>query len=182
MPNRSILGFCIVLAVLAHGASSRATGRPRPTVCSEAGIKGAAEGLCNAYCEALECDERSSRVFPRVFAKTCDRLADRFEAVAHQPLPCEPTECSECLTSGNRNVDCDLQDDRMDNGSCLSCSALSVAEYREALESAADLPLLLLRAEALGFAPFPLKPVLCVGESFRRAIEIHGPTLLFHVS
>lgn len=65
--------------------------RPRLVVdyeraCEAAGLRGSAFGLCNAYCEAVDCDGES----PRGSARACDRLADLFDrAGGGEPLPCE---------------------------------------------------------------------------------------------
>jgi hypothetical protein len=52
------------------------------TVCS--GLSGAAFGLCNAYCEAQDCD-----VHPR---PSCDQLRKNFLKITGSPIfPCDPT-------------------------------------------------------------------------------------------
>jgi hypothetical protein len=52
------------------------------SVCSE--LSGAAFGLCNAYCEALDCDS----VAPKASDRACDRVLANFNRVSDDPLPC----------------------------------------------------------------------------------------------
>jgi hypothetical protein len=65
--------------------------RPRLVVdytsaCEAAGLHGSAFGICNAYCEALDCDGPE----PRASRRACDQLARRFGArTGGSPLPCE---------------------------------------------------------------------------------------------
>lgn len=49
------------------------------------GLKGAASGLCLAYCEALECSSDTPRVAPAA----CDRLASLFGRIHGGVLPCD---------------------------------------------------------------------------------------------
>ncbi|HMB53739.1 MAG TPA: hypothetical protein VKU40_10500 [Thermoanaerobaculia bacterium] len=48
------------------------------------GQKGAAFGLCNAYCEAMDCDSAN----PQASQKACDRVAANYEKHAGSPPPC----------------------------------------------------------------------------------------------
>jgi hypothetical protein len=81
--------WIIVFCILAFGAGSASAktpdGKPpsRETVCDNE--KGAAFGLCNAYCEAMDCDD------PRVRAsnKACQAVKRNFEKKTGRPLPCE---------------------------------------------------------------------------------------------
>jgi hypothetical protein len=52
------------------------------TVCD--GQTGAAFGLCNAYCEAMDCDSGS----PQASANACSKVESRFTQITGQPLPC----------------------------------------------------------------------------------------------
>lgn len=47
---------------------------------------GAAFGLCNAYCEAMDCDSAS----PHASARACARVAEHFERITGIPLFCGP--------------------------------------------------------------------------------------------
>jgi hypothetical protein len=52
-------------------------------VCEDAGLIGAAFGICVAFCEANDCDD-----FPDSHA--CDVLAAKYEKITGEPtLPCE---------------------------------------------------------------------------------------------
>ncbi|MBW2286700.1 MAG: thrombospondin type 3 repeat-containing protein [Deltaproteobacteria bacterium] len=65
--------------------------RPRLVVefqraCDAAGLQRSAYGICNAYCEALDCDGE----IPRGSKRACDRLAHGFaRSNRGAPLPCE---------------------------------------------------------------------------------------------
>jgi hypothetical protein len=55
--------------------------------CEAAGLAPGAFGLCEAYCEALDCDG----LHPRGSERACSRLARNFAARTNgAPLPCEP--------------------------------------------------------------------------------------------
>lgn len=76
------------------------------TVCDNE--QGAAFGICNAYCEAIDCsdpNQRASNV-------ACKNLKDHFEKLTGRPLPCEMTcPCPEMvklfadITAGTVKVD-----------------------------------------------------------------------------
>lgn len=53
------------------------------TVCDE--LEGAAFGLCNAYCEAMDCDSEE----PKASERACDRLFDRYMNKTGEEPPCE---------------------------------------------------------------------------------------------
>ena len=51
-----------------------------------AGESGAAYGLCNAYCEAMDCDSAN----PQASDQACDKVLDRFLNITGVELPlCE---------------------------------------------------------------------------------------------
>ena len=53
------------------------------TVCDEAGLRGAAYGLCVAYCEANDCDQ-----FPD--SNACDRLFENYtKLTGEDSFPCD---------------------------------------------------------------------------------------------
>jgi hypothetical protein len=53
------------------------------TVCNNE--TGAAYGLCNAYCEAMDCDSES----PQASDTACSRVQDKFQQITGRDLPCE---------------------------------------------------------------------------------------------
>ena len=50
------------------------------------GLYGAAYGLCNAYCEAMDCDSVTA---PQASANACVKVFDRFAQITGDVLPCE---------------------------------------------------------------------------------------------
>lgn len=55
----------------------------REAICD--GESGAAYGLCNAYCEAMDCESAN----PQASAAACTKVRDKFINVTGRPLPCE---------------------------------------------------------------------------------------------
>jgi hypothetical protein len=59
------------------------------SACRDAGLTGAAFGLCTAYCEGLDCDGDA----PSASEKACEKLQRNFEKITGGlPLPCEITD------------------------------------------------------------------------------------------
>ncbi len=77
---------------------------------------GAAFGLCNAYCEAMDCDY----ITPQASEKACTRVLDRFVQLTENVPPCD----SVAAFCGDRNMDAGEQcdDGNMDNGDGCSSS------------------------------------------------------------
>jgi hypothetical protein len=66
------------------------------TVCEAADLDGAAWGLCNAYCEAMDCDSDDTRASDTA----CERVLVNWEEHANgMTIPCEQVECP-CWSSG----------------------------------------------------------------------------------
>ena len=60
------------------------------------GLSGPSFGLCNAYCEAMDCDSD----FPAASQSACDKVAGNFAKHSDgAPLPCEKVECP-CVRYG----------------------------------------------------------------------------------
>lgn len=53
------------------------------TVCD--GEDGAAFGLCNAYCEAMDCESANAQASPTA----CTKVRDKFMNITGRPMPCE---------------------------------------------------------------------------------------------
>ncbi|TNE86887.1 MAG: hypothetical protein EP330_19965 [Deltaproteobacteria bacterium] len=62
-----------------------ASANPSTGDCAD--YSGQAYGLCNAYCEAMDCDED-----PNANAQACDAVANNFFAATGEEPPCEITE------------------------------------------------------------------------------------------
>jgi hypothetical protein len=69
-------------AVLAQGTPDWMTPH-QETICDSE--SGAAFGLCNAYCEAMDCDSAN----PQASATACTKVKDKFTNITGRPLPCE---------------------------------------------------------------------------------------------
>jgi hypothetical protein len=55
------------------------------TICDS--YSGAAFGLCNTYCEAMDCESPE----PHASATACSRVGDHFRRITGSDLPCEAT-------------------------------------------------------------------------------------------
>lgn len=86
-----ISGALFASAVLATSPAWAQTPDEDPpadeTVCTDAGLTGAAWGLCNAYCEAMDCDGEQ----PSASQMACDRVLLKFQDVTAPEFlpPCE---------------------------------------------------------------------------------------------
>ena len=112
--------FCFISAmVLGMGSAALAQtpdGEPPSveTVCDE--LAGAAFGLCNAYCEAMDCDSVEAQASPTA----CEKVASKFEKITGAVPPClVPTgpmcndlvECTGCDTPADHEACCILSPD-----------------------------------------------------------------------
>jgi len=78
------LAFLVVVAP-ATGKTPDGMTPSEETVCD--GQVGAAYGLCNAYCEAMDCDSPE----PHASATACSRVQANFLRHTGMPLPCDVT-------------------------------------------------------------------------------------------
>lgn len=86
----ALVGVMVVAAGLATAQTPDEQTPAEEDVCSEAGIDGPLKGLCNAYCEAMDCDSDN----PHASAKACGKVKENWERHADgDPLPCETVEC-----------------------------------------------------------------------------------------
>jgi hypothetical protein len=84
----SALFVSILLSMLLPSLSS-ALGTPdglppsMETICDSK--QGAAYGLCNAYCEAMDCDDPA----PHASVTACQKVSDKFTQLTGEQLPCD---------------------------------------------------------------------------------------------
>jgi hypothetical protein len=80
----SIAFGCLLLAVAGAAAAKTPDGQTpsQETVCDHE--TGAAFGLCNAYCEAMDCDSPNHRAS----VGACNSVRRNFERKTGRPLPC----------------------------------------------------------------------------------------------
>ena len=65
------------------------------TVCDDAGLRGAAKGLCNAYCEAMDCDSDNTKASD----KACEQVSKAFSKKSGGlDMPCEWQEECPCYS------------------------------------------------------------------------------------
>lgn len=89
--------FGVLALVMVSSVSANTSDGMTPAVenvCDEL-IGDAAWGLCNAYCEAMDCDSDD----PQASQNACDAVSRRFEEVADGLPPCadRPTWTCECV-------------------------------------------------------------------------------------
>jgi hypothetical protein len=91
MKRRSVLALCTLAALLGAPAATLAYGDGTPdesppaeeTTCEDAGLMGAAFGLCVAFCEANDCD-----LFPD--SQACNVLRQNYAKITGEvSFPCE---------------------------------------------------------------------------------------------
>lgn len=68
------------------------------TVCNDQ--VGAAFGLCNAYCEAMDCDSGE----PQASENACNRVLSKFEQLTGTTPPCDAF-CGNGIIEGNEECD-----------------------------------------------------------------------------
>ena len=80
----------LLLLALVVCVTSLASAGNGKSACDAAEIDGAALGLCNAYCDALDCDNQSS--------ESCDVVRSEYiEQTGASSLPCEVPKTCKCL-------------------------------------------------------------------------------------
>ncbi len=83
-----VFGFLTIWTGTARADTPDGQTPAEETVCD--GQTGAAYGLCNAYCEAMDCDSPAPQASPTA----CSRVQDSFQRITGQPLPCDvPCPC-----------------------------------------------------------------------------------------
>ena len=86
---RAQLFLTLAFLLICSGAALAQTPDEMPpaleTVCDAE--TGAAYGLCNAYCEAMDCESDA----PSASATACSKVRDKFQNVTGRDVPCELT-------------------------------------------------------------------------------------------
>ncbi len=104
--NGIVLGLALALATAAPAVlASTADGvtPSRETVCEV--LEGRKKGLCNAYCEAMDCDSAN----PRASDRACEQVFDNWQSAVEADGNGEP-EIPPCA-----DVDLDGYDNAVDN-------------------------------------------------------------------
>ena len=86
--HREWIAVCLAVGFVlaATAASAQTTDGETPAtedVCEAAGLSGQSYGLCNAYCEAMDCDAAE----PQASANACDRVYAKIEAATGGGFP-----------------------------------------------------------------------------------------------
>ena len=94
--------FALLLICTGTGAALAQTPDGDPpseeTVCD--GEAGAAYGLCNAYCEAMDCDSDD----PSASETACSKVQSKFQNITGRDIPCEvPAVTCPCASLPNFN-------------------------------------------------------------------------------
>jgi hypothetical protein len=86
----------LTLSLLCTGAGAALAQTPdhlppaRETVCDNE--TGAAYGLCNAYCEAMDCElanDSDPLTAPKASSTACNKVRTKFQKIAGRDVPCE---------------------------------------------------------------------------------------------
>ena len=88
--KKCVWTLALALALVALPAVAKTPDGEPPsveTVCD--GQRGAAFGLCNAYCEAMDCDSPAPHASP----KACDQVRTKFEKITGSSMPCDASQC-----------------------------------------------------------------------------------------
>jgi len=93
---RLVIACALALLVALAGTALTKTpdGQPPSTETSCTGLSGSARGLCNAYCQAQDCD-----VHPR---PSCEQLRKNFQrATGSSKFPCDRVACGQSAPQCN---------------------------------------------------------------------------------
>jgi len=89
MKTLAVVTLCIFAMFAGSALAQTADGQTpaEENVCDV--LDGAAWGLCNAYCEAMDCDSAS----PNASRVACDKVKGKFASLDQGDLPCEAVVC-----------------------------------------------------------------------------------------
>ena len=92
------------------------------TICDDAGLTGSAWDLCNAYCQAQDCDILPSPT------KSCAMLKKNFaKHTGTNVMPCDIVACCFCSTGGQSNEGQGCE--QIPDVECAAQGGMSVGEY-----------------------------------------------------
>ncbi len=104
-----LAGLALICAVPSAAQTADGQTPAEETVCDH--LSGAAFGLCNAYCEAMDCellDDGDPFTFPNASAQACLKVKDNFIKITGQAsLPCDICPPGE----GQEGCACETDDD-----------------------------------------------------------------------
>ena len=95
-PTLSMTALALALSTPAVAKTPDGLTPSVETVCDD--YSGAAFGLCNAYCEAMDCDSE----FTKASEKACDKVAANFEKKTGEVLVCEAVP--ECTVTAKHDI------------------------------------------------------------------------------
>jgi hypothetical protein len=110
-----LLACFISVSMVSLGIAQTPDGIPadQETICDDAGLTGSAWDLCNAYCQAQDCD------LPGVIKKSCEMLKKNFaKHTGTDVMPCDIVACALCG----------------DPSPCVQTSTLGVCEQMMSVE------------------------------------------------
>ena len=130
-----LLACFISVSVVSLGSAQTQDGIPadEETICDDAGLTGSAWDLCNAYCQAQDCD------LPGVVKKSCEMLKKNFaKHTGTDVMPCDIVACAICGDPDKCNmtgtlgvceemmsVECDAIDGALNVGE-YPCTAVTI--------------------------------------------------------
>ena len=161
-----VLGFVIIAATCAFAKTPDGVTPSRETVCDNE--KGAAYGLCNAYCEAMDCTDPNQKASN----KGCESVKKNFEKKTGRPLPCLMT----CPCAGLLQLFADITSGQAVVERCIADGDLLfvVVDTGEfALVDAGVAPSCSVNAEPPFVDLTPMEALVC-RVSLRSAVEAQG--------
>jgi len=93
---RNLLALFALILLLSLGITSHAKTPDGKTPAEETvcdGQKGAAYGLCNAYCEAMDCDNPDHKASQ----KACDKVLANYVKKTGESPPCDLKNCDDVI-------------------------------------------------------------------------------------
>jgi hypothetical protein len=165
--------WSVAFAFLLFGAvgvfAKTPDGKPpsQETVCDNE--KGGAYGLCNAYCEAMDCDDPNQHASD----KGCESVRRNFEKKTGRPMPCEAT----CPCAGLLQLFADINSGAVEVARCIADDNLLVVSTVDGEQAIIDSTVSPANCNVNGEGPFieltPTELLVC-RVSLRKAVEAQG--------